>query len=228
MNPRWTLMMLVAALVSICAYGCTPLAEKYPALTRAQLQHDVRLGRERENRFNTVYKDPEKYSRKERNLAVWNLPPLPVPKECKAPHTAGKFDCMHALRRPPPRPAVFHYFGENWGIRRECGSLPRRILSPSPAARDPSPALAATTRRHGCYALRGCLQARPQSGLRTAIFQGARSEADYPRRLKIPNLARPSQAVCGGAKTQIALAPPRPLADQASSDHTPGIGYSSL
>lgn len=99
MNPRWTLMMLVAALVSICAYGCTPLAEKYPALTRAQLQHDVRLGRERENRFNTVYKDPEKYSRKERNLAVWNMPPLPVPKQCMAPHSAGKFPCMRYAAR---------------------------------------------------------------------------------------------------------------------------------
>lgn len=99
MNPRRTLMTLVVALTSIYAYGCTPAAEKFPAPTRAQLEQDVRLARERENRFNTVYKDPENYTRSERNLAVWNLPPLPVPKECMAPHSAGKFNCMRYAAR---------------------------------------------------------------------------------------------------------------------------------
>jgi hypothetical protein len=74
-------------------------AERITPLTRADLQQDVRLAREREARFNQVYSNPDAYSRSDRNLAVWNLPPIAVPRECIKPGTETSLDCMRYAAR---------------------------------------------------------------------------------------------------------------------------------
>jgi hypothetical protein len=63
------------------------------------LQRYVRLAREREQRFDEVYKNPSSYSQRERNLAANNLPPLPVPKECMTPGSETTLNCMRYAAR---------------------------------------------------------------------------------------------------------------------------------
>lgn len=85
--------------LSMLACACGPASQKVTPLTLVSLQDDVRLARERENRFNEVYKNPDAHSASERNLAVWNLPPLPVPKECMAPGSEIHLACMRYAAR---------------------------------------------------------------------------------------------------------------------------------
>lgn len=99
---RVTVMMVFLfgmALASGCSSNQIPAADKYAALTPAQLQEDVRKARANEDRFNEVYKEPKLWSNHDRNLAVWNMPPIPLPKECMAPGSETSMDCMRYAAR---------------------------------------------------------------------------------------------------------------------------------
>lgn len=99
---RVTVMMVVLlemALASGCGITQFPDPDKVAALTPAQLQEDVRKARANEDRFNEVYKEPKLWSNHDRNLAVWNLPPLPLPKACMTPGSETNMDCMRYAAR---------------------------------------------------------------------------------------------------------------------------------
>ena len=98
-KSQFILSIVVGLTLSMVTCACGPASENVTPLTPADLQGDVRLARERENRFNEVYKKPDAYSASERNLAVWNLPPLPVPKECMEPGSETNLACMRYAAR---------------------------------------------------------------------------------------------------------------------------------
>jgi len=92
---------------SICSlYGCSSFQQQVPYIAKKRnpitidaLEQDVRIARERENHFDQVYKNPGAYSSDERNLAVWNLPPFPVPKTCMAEGSESNLDCLRYAAR---------------------------------------------------------------------------------------------------------------------------------
>jgi hypothetical protein len=92
-----TIAAVTAAMTSAC--GCAAVAEIINPPTRADLIADVRLARKRETQFDDVYKNPSAYTRSEQNLAVWNLPPIPVPKDCMQPGSAATLECLRYAAR---------------------------------------------------------------------------------------------------------------------------------
>jgi hypothetical protein len=111
-----SLAIIFAMVLTVDVFGCagrTGYAGPSPfpygsaatrePLTIEQLQRDVEIARDRERRFEEVYNNPDAYSWSDRNLAVWKLPPLVVPKDCIAPGTEKNPECilyaarLHAL-----------------------------------------------------------------------------------------------------------------------------------
>jgi len=98
---------MAAIALSVGAFGCagrTRYPGPYPfpygdpatrePLTIEQLQRDVVIARDRERRFEEVYKNPNTYSWSDRNLAVWKLPPIAVPGNCMASGTEKDPECI--------------------------------------------------------------------------------------------------------------------------------------
>ena len=62
--------------------------------TVADLQQTVRVARERQQRFDKVYKKPDAYSRRQRTDAFLDLPPIPIPKDCLPDGSETRPDCI--------------------------------------------------------------------------------------------------------------------------------------
>ncbi len=82
----------VAAVLAIMS-GCLDRRTVSPP-TVAQLEQIVRLARERQQRFDQVYANSDKFSRRQRTDAILDLPPVPVPKECLADGSESQPDCI--------------------------------------------------------------------------------------------------------------------------------------
>ncbi len=74
--------------------GCIDNRAHVTPPTVAQLEQTVRLARERQQRFDQVYANPDKFSRRQRADAILDLPPVPVPRECLADGSESQPDCI--------------------------------------------------------------------------------------------------------------------------------------
>ncbi len=74
-------------------YGCSERWQVKPP-TVADLQQTVRVARERQARFDKVYKKPDAYSRRQRTDALLDLPPIPIPKDCLPDGSETRADCI--------------------------------------------------------------------------------------------------------------------------------------
>lgn len=98
---------MLAAIASVS--GCSARWAVTPP-TVADLQQTLRVARERQARFDKVYKKPDAYSRRQRTDAFLDLPPIPIPKECLPDGSETRPDC---IRYAAQLRVMLFYGGEN-------------------------------------------------------------------------------------------------------------------